>query len=220
MQTLAFVTLFLWLCSYAYRRVSPPRNDYARPLCKAFTSDEIEFIQQQQFPVRILISSLGQRLDDSAVIRQKDIKLYQKDMLILKMKLAQANTKYLKMAQNLNLRKVIEDLSSKKVVKETRKLLKSQRNATVASGNPSNQELWSAVFKMEESKDVFPNLHALINEDVPVASIMADLIRFASKEVHTGEVDRVFIDSRSLTSEQVNILSTITVLTSKIQLMF
>ena len=124
------------------------------------------------------------------------------------------------MAQNLNLRKVIEDLSSKKVVKETRKLLKSQRNATVASGNPSNQELWSAVFKKEESKDVFPNLHALINEDVPVASIMADLIRFASKEVHTGEVERVFIDSRSLTSEQVNILSTITVLTSNIQLMF
>jgi len=136
------------------------------------------------------------------------------------MKLAQVKTTYLKMAQNLNLRKVIEDLSSKKVVKETRKLLKSQRNATVASGNPSNQELWSAVFKKEESKDVFPNLHALINEDVPVASIMADLIRFASKEVHTGEVERVFIDSRSLTSEQVNILSTITVLTSNIQLMF
>jgi len=175
----------------------------------------------------VIISSLGQRLDDSAVIlkqslliRQKDIKLYQKDMLILKMKLSQAYSKYLKMARNLNLRKVIEDLSSKKVVKETRKLLKSQRNATVASGNPSNQELWSAVFKKEESKDVFPNLHALINEDVPVASIMADLIRFASKEVHTGEVERVFIDSRSLTSEQVNILSTITVLTSNIQLMF
>ena len=175
----------------------------------------------------VIISSLGQRLDDSAVIlkqslliRQKDIKLYQNDMLILKMKLSQAYSKYLKMARNLNLRKVIEDLSSKKVVKETRKLLKSQRNATVASGNPSNQELWSAVFKKAESKDIFPDPHALINEDVPVASIMADLIRFASKEVHTGEVERVFIDSRSLTSEQVNILSTITVLTSNIQLMF
>ena len=106
MQTLAFVTLFLWLCSYAYRRVSP-RNDYARPLCKAFTHDETEFIRQQELPVRILISSLGQRLDDSAKLYQKDINLYQKDILILKMKLDQANTKYLKMVLNLNLCKVI-----------------------------------------------------------------------------------------------------------------
>ena len=72
------------------------------------------------------------------------------------------------------------------------------------------------MLKKEESEEVFPNLHALINEDVPVASIIADLICFALKEVHTGEVDRVFIDSRSFTSEQVNILSTITVLTTKI----
>jgi len=67
MQTLAFVTLFLWLCSYAYRRVSP-RNDYARPLCKAFTSDETEFIRQHVVKLRTNLKILITRDYESKVM--------------------------------------------------------------------------------------------------------------------------------------------------------
>lgn len=111
----------------------------------------------------------------------------------------------MKLSQNLNVRKIIEDLASKKLVKEARKRLKLRDKAAKSSGNPSNSEIWTEVFLQASSREEFPYLSALVDQQLPVAPLIADLTRFSSKEIHTGEEDEVLIDTQSLTKEQVSI---------------
>jgi tetrahydromethanopterin S-methyltransferase subunit H len=103
------------------------------------------------------------------------------------------------------LRKIIEDLSSRAIVKDARKALKVKNNATISSGNPSNKEVWTEVLSKEASVEVFPYLCDLKDKNLPVASLIGEIMSFASKDVHTGQVDRVLIDNRSLSPDQVSV---------------
>ena len=70
--------------------------------------------------------------------------------------------------------------------------------------NPSRKEIWNAVLASGEAKTEFPALTELYRNGIPVAGLIAEIITFAHKGVHTGRLRKVLLDTDNFSEVQVD----------------
>jgi len=168
---------------------------------RSVSTDEEELIEQFPLTARVFINQLKKTYEE----KDKHFKAKEKLSHILT---ADANSRYLKVSGDLCLRRILEEsekdemfVAVKKDHKAKQKDSKKKSNEYIP--NLSRKEIWSNVLNdCEECKDRFPQVY-LLNRNLPVAGLLADLFNFSSKEVHTHLPCKVFIDKDNYTPEQV-----------------
>ena len=70
---------------------------------------------------------------------------------------------------------------------------------------PSRKQHWQLVLEDVDLKNDFLALTTLKNASVPVEGVIADLYNFASKDIHTFQFDKVFLDTSKFTLNQLKV---------------
>jgi hypothetical protein len=135
-------------------------------------------------------------------LKDKDESLKNKDLALKAQKasLSQVNFRLLQVLGDTSLRRVIEEVEKNDLVKEKKKMLKA---LTDTKSSPSRKEIWEAVLNDSSASIEFPCLESLFRQGQPVPSVIADIFNFASKGLHTGPLDLVYIAKDALTELQV-----------------
>ena len=187
--------------------------------------DLSKFIKKQNLPVRILIKNLQDRisdkdkqlLDKNEQILDKNEQILDKNEQILdkekvfksseklfKLEHEHANIRILQLIGDVSLRRVVEELEKKTFFRNARGFLLEQKEDGKAR-KPSRKELWNAVLANQLSSTEFPELYALYVQGVPVAGVLAELITLGNKNIHTGKITKVLIDTERVTDLQVQL---------------
>jgi hypothetical protein len=218
--------IFASICSFsriisvrAFNLIKLQKSIISTSLNTFDTEEENRYIEKLPFAAKLIIQSRD------SLIQSKDVLISEKNVVIsgmtetknalnhaakleldlLKYKLNVANTKLLKLTGDLSIRRVIEELEARSFFKNSRKKLqkKFEIDFPGEKKNPSRKEIWASIFSDPLLSVECPSLFKLNSENIPVASLIADLYNFAAKTVHTIKLDKILIDLDSLTSVQV-----------------
>ena len=135
----------------------------------------------------------------------KDKLLAEKDKIIALIyeKLADSNLRYLQTLGDISIRRVIEMVEKNDLYQESKKKLK----ATSSPETPvTRREIWSFVLKQkDEASARYPNLIDLSNAVPPIniPETITKLHSSASKGIHNAKIEKVLIDTSSLSSNEV-----------------
>jgi hypothetical protein len=225
--------IFASICSFsriisvrAFNLIKLQKSIISTSLNTFDTEEEKNYIEKLPFEVKLIIQSRDLLIQSrDSLIQSKDDVISEKNAVIsgmtetknalnhaakleldlLKYKLSVANTKLLKLTGDLSIRRVIEELEARSFFKNSWKKFqeKIEIDFPGEKKNPSRKEIWASIFSDPLLSVECPSLFKLNSENIPVASLIADLYNFAAKTVHTIKLDKILIDLDSLTSVQV-----------------
>ena len=106
---------------------------------------------------------------------------------------------FLKLKGDLSIRRTAEGLEASPLYREV-----ARKTAGKVSKKPSRKEAWELLLRDPSSAAELESLSSLLEADqaFPVAGLMSDLHDFASKSVHTTDLDEALVDLDSYTPLQ------------------
>jgi len=144
-------------------------------------------------------------IEENNLVKNNLLVEKEKVIALINEKLADSNARYLQALGDISIRRVIEMVEKNYLYQESKKKLESEQE----SDKPiSRRDIWSYVLNQKEKCSIrYPNLMTLSNAVPPInlPDAITKLHNSVSKGIHNAKIEKVLIDTSTLSNNEVNL---------------